>query len=297
VKFRITPWRTVTLLAFLALMLGIPAAASASPAAASTGYISLANLSPTASALDMYVYQSGNSSPQFVERDVTYGMVLPYEFVSPGSYTVQMLTAGAPASSKPVLSTNLTVQAGRAYTVAAINVEGRGKQAQVYDDMLTTPAGKSLVRVIQASIHQDKVTFHCSCAPGPAGNIATDATGGSVSTAPIPPGTWTMTATGPTAKASLPVMLTAGSVHTEIVIDGPNGSLEIENVVNSAGAGQAPSGGIATGFGGTAPHLPGSPLPWVAAIGAGMLLTFVGSLRLRRNERRSSEAPRVPTRM
>jgi len=299
VKFRVTPWRATTLLAFLALLLGIPAAALASPAAASTGYVSLANLSATSPALDLYLSQSGNSTPVFVEHDVTYGTVLPYESVSPGSYTVKMLTAGAPTTSTPVLTANVTVKAGRAYTVAALTLSGRGKQAQVLDDSLTTPTGKSLVRVIQASINQDKVTFHCSCAPGSAGNLTTDAAPGSVSTdAAIPQGTWTMTATGTSAKASSPITLTAGSVHTEIVIDGPDGSLEIENVVNSAGAGAAPSGGVATGLGGTAPRGPGSSLLWVAAIGAGLLLTLAGSLRLRRNEMlRRNEAPRVPTRM
>jgi hypothetical protein len=122
------------------------------------------------------------------------------------------------------------------------------------------------------------------------------------SNAAIPQGTWTMTATGPTAKASTPITLTAGSVHTEIVIDGPDGSLEIENVVNSAGAGLPPSGGVATGFGGTAPRLPGSPLPWLVGIAAGMLLIVAGGLGLRRNELRRNQPRRnepsqVPTRM
>ena len=109
---------------------------------------------------------------------------------------------------------------------------------------------------------------------------------GSVSTyASIPPGTWTMSATGPSAQTSLPVTLADNTVHTEVVIDGSSG-LEIINLVDAAGAGQPPTGGANTGFGGTAAHGPGSPLPWLAVIGAGMLLTLTGGIWLRRNRLR-----------
>jgi hypothetical protein len=39
---------------------------------------------------------------------------------------------------------------------------------------------------------------------------------------------------------------------------------------------------VSTGFGGTAPRGPGSPVPWIAAIAAGSLLALTGGLRLRR---------------
>jgi hypothetical protein len=95
-----------------------------------------------------------------------------------------------------------------------------------------------------------------------------------------------MTATGSSAKSSLPVTLTAGTVHTEIVIDAPGGGIQIVNLTDAAGAGQAPSGGVSTGLGGTAPHAPGSPLPWLALIGGGALLVAAGGWRLRRNAQR-----------
>ena len=52
-----------------------------------------------------------------------------------------------------------------------------------------------------------------------------------------------MTATGPSAKTSLPVTLTAGTVHTEIVVAAPGGGIQIINLVDAAGARQAPTGG------------------------------------------------------
>jgi hypothetical protein len=273
------PWRVIMLLAFSALLLGIPAAASASSSsAASTGWIRLGNL--TTSPVDAYVYSSGSSSPQIVLPDLTYGDVSSYHVVNTGDYTVKMRSAGSSASSTPVFTTSVTVQPGKAYTVAAFTVASGGGQAMVLNDSLTTPAGKSLVRVIQASISQKTVKFYCSCG----GYITTNAAPGSVSAdAPIPPGTWTMTATGSSAKASLPVALTADTVHTELVLDTTGGGIQIVDLLDAAGPGQPPVGGVSTGFGGTAPHSPGSPLPWIAAIGAGALLSLAGGLRLRRN--------------
>ena len=284
-----TPGRVVMLLVLLAFLFGVPAAASAS-SVTNTGWISLGNLSATTSAADLYLYSSGDSSPQLVEHDLGYGTVSAFELVNAGDYSVKMRAAGSSASSSPVLAAAVTVQAGHSYTVAALNTSSSARQLKVLDDSLSTPKGKSLVRVIQASVHQKSVTFHCSCAKGAPGNIVTDAAAGSVSGyATIPPGVWTMSAKGSTATASQPVGLSAGTVHTEVVVDS-NGGLAIENLLDSVGTGQPPSGGVDTGLGGAAPHGPGLPLPWLAVIGAGALLTVTGALRLRRNGRRRSTA-------
>src|SRR6478672_6973041 len=86
VKFRIMHRRAAALLAFLALLIGIPVTASASLAAASSGWIRVGNLSATTSAVDVYVYSFGDSSPRFVVSDVTYGTVSAYKCVSAGGY-------------------------------------------------------------------------------------------------------------------------------------------------------------------------------------------------------------------
>jgi hypothetical protein len=197
-----------------------------------------------------------------------------------------MRTAGSAASSRPVLSADVTVQGGKAYTAAALSAKGQPAQLKILDDQLTTPAGKSLVRVIQASAKQDAVKFHCSCAPGAAGDIVSKAPPGSVSSyAAIPAGTWTMSATGSSGQAGLPVTLAGNTVHTEVVLDGSSG-LEIVNLTDAAGAGQPPAGGVNTGFGGTAAHGPGSPIPWLAVIGAGLLLIVTGGIGLGRSRLR-----------
>jgi Domain of unknown function (DUF4397) len=285
VNLRIAYRRAAALLGFLTLLVGLTVTASASYAAAGSGWIRVGNLSASTSPVDVYVYASGDSSPEFVVTGVSYGTVSSYRSVTAGDYSVKMLKAGSAASSQPVLSGDVTVADGKAYTATALSANGQA-QLKVLDDNLTAPSGKTLVRVIQASDKQDNVKFHCSCAPGAAGDIVSKASTGSVSSyATIPPGTWTMSATGSSAKASLPVTLVGNTVHTEVVVDGSAG-LEIVNLVDAAGTGQPPTGGAGTGFGGTAPPAPGSPLPWLAVIGAGALLLLTGGIWWRRSKPR-----------
>jgi hypothetical protein len=225
----------------------------------------------------VYLYSFGNSNAQIVLHHVAYGTVSPYEAVQAGDYSVAMRAAGASSTSQPVLSTSVTVKADHAYTVAGMGPES-GLRLQVMDDDLTTPPGKALVRVIQASLKQQTVKVTCG-----GKTIVPKASFASVTSyQAIPAGTWTMAAIGGSQTASRAVTLTAGTVHTLVVLDGSSG-LEMISLEDAAGAGQPPVGAAATGFGGTAPHGPGSPLPWVALIGAGMLLAGAGGLKLRRS--------------
>ena len=278
-KFPRITRRITMLLAASALLLGIPAAATASAASATTGtgWIRLAHLSPNTPPVDVYLYSFGNSNAEIVLHHVAYGTVSPYEAVTAGDYSVAMRASGASPSSQPVLSTSVTVKAGHAYTVAGMGPES-GLRLQVLDDQLTTPAGKSVVRVIQASLKQQTVKFTCG-----GQTIVPKATFGSVSPyQAIPANTWTMQAIGAGATATGRLAMAPGTVHTMVVLDGTNG-LEIVNLVDAAGAGQPPAGGVTTGFGGTAGHGPGSPAPWLALIGAGVLIALTGGFRLRRH--------------
>jgi hypothetical protein len=281
VRFGKITRKLVMLLAASALLVGMPAAAAtAASAATGTGWIRLAHLSPNTPPVDVYLYSFGDSNAQIVLHHVAYGTVSPYEAVTPGDYSVAMRNAGAAASSQPVLSASVTVKAGKAYTVAGMGPES-GLRLQVLDDQLTTPSGKSEVRVIQASLKQQTVKFTCG---GQA--IVPKATFASVSSyQAIPANTWTMQAIGGSSTATQRFKMAAGTVHTMVVLDGANG-LEIVNLEDAAGAGQPPVGGVTTGFGGTAGHGPGSPLPWLAVIGIGGLAALGGGYRLRRNSLR-----------
>jgi hypothetical protein len=268
--------RLVLLAALPLLLLAIPAAAVATASAATTtGWIRLAHLSPNTPAVDVYLYSFGDSSAQIVLHHVAYGTVSPYEQVPTGDYTVAMRAAGAAATSAPVLSASVDVAAGHAYTVAGLGPES-GLRLQVLDDQLTTPSGQALVRIIQASLKQSVVSV----------NWGSDTLNGSLkfgsvsSYQTVSPGTATLTVSGGGQHATASVPLAAGTVHTLVVLDGAKG-LQIDDLLDAAGSAVDPAGGAATGFGGMAPRAPSSPLPWLAAIGAGLLLAAAGGLRLR----------------
>jgi Domain of unknown function (DUF4397) len=271
--------RAILLMAVAALLLGIPRAASADTASAGTGWVRLAHLSPNTPAVDVYLYSFGNSSAEQVLHHVGYGVVSPYEALAAGEYTVAMRAAGAQATTKPVLSTSLTVAPGGAYTVAGLGPES-GLRLQVTKDQLTTPPGKVLVRVIQASLQQHEVTVTWNGAP-----TVTDLAFGSVSSYQVAsPATATLHVAGESESANSTITLAAGTVHTIVVLDGSNG-LVLDNILDAAGSGAVPAGGPATGFGGTAPRVP-SPLPWLCLIGAGLLLAVTGALGVRLLPRR-----------
>jgi hypothetical protein len=269
--------RITMLLAATALLLGIPVAAYASSATTGTGWIRLAHLSPNTPAVDVYLYSFGNSNAQIVLHHVAYGTVSPYEAVTAGDYSVAMRASGASATSQPVLSTSVTIKADHAYTVAGMGPES-GLRLQVLSDDLTTPSGMSLVRVIQASLKQQTVKVTCG-----GKTIVPKASFATVSSyQAIPAGTWTMAAIGGGGTATRRITLTAGTVHTLVVLDGASG-IEMVSLEDAAGAGKPPLGAASTGFGGTAGHGPGSPLPWAALVGVGSLLALTGGLRLRGN--------------
>jgi hypothetical protein len=265
------------LLAASALLLGVPAAAaSAAPAVANTGWIRLAHFSPNTPPVDVYLYSFGNSNAQVVLHHVGYGDASPYETVAAGKYSVAMRSAGASSTSQPVLSTSVTVAASHAYTVAGMGPES-GLRLQVLDDQLTTQPGKSSVRIVQASLKQQ--TVKVTCGGKTIGNKVAFAS--VVDYQPIPPGNWTMAVIAPSDNTQQKVPLSAGNVVTLVVLDGAHG-LQLDVLRDAAGAGDMPLGAVPTGFGGTAPYGPASPLPWLALIGAGALLATTGGLRLRR---------------
>lgn len=258
------------------VLAGAATAASAAPASSGVGWIRLAHLSPNTPAVDVYLYSFGDPTAMIVLKHVSYGTVSPYEKVKSGEYTVAMRGAGAAPSSAPVLSTGFMVYAGDAYTVAGMGPKS-GLRLKVLKDRLTTPKSKSLVRVIQASLQEHHVTVTAD-----GRTLASNLAFASVSSyGSASPGTWMVHAAGGTEKWSGSVTLSADTIHTLVVLDS-SGGLKVADLEDAAGSAVMPTGGAATGLGGTAPAPPSSPLPWLAAVVAGAMLTLAGAYRLRR---------------
>ena len=255
-----------------------PATAATAHAPASSGYgwVRLAHLSPNTPPVDVYLYSYGMPDAMIVLKHVSYGTVSPYERVPHGEYTVAMRGVGASPSSTPVLSNNLMVHPGHAYTVAGVG-PAKALRLQVLDDRLTTPKGKSLVRVIQASLKEHHVTVTAGRA-----TLAHNLAFASITKyGTDSPGTWMVHARGRSEAWSGQVKLTPGTIHTLVVLDSSSG-LAVTDLTDAAGSAVMPNGGTATGLGGAAPVPGSSPLPWLAAVAAGALLTLAGGYRLRR---------------
>lgn len=271
------PWRITRLLLAAAVVVAAGLAA-AGPAGASpgSGWVRLAHLSPNAPAVDVYLYNFGNPDARLVLHHVSYGTVSPYEQVPAGDYTVSMRAAGAAPSAQPVLSTGFQVSSNAAYTVAGMG-PASGLRLQVMKDTFTAPAGQVLVRVIQASLRQHVVSMT-------AGGLvlARKLDFASVTSyIKVAAGHVTVHATGNGEDASASLMLTADSIHTLVVLDGRQG-LTIQDLTDAAGSQVQPSGGAATGLGGTAPRPAAPALPWLAGLAAGLLAAVAAAVRLRR---------------
>ena len=261
----------------LGTVAGTAATASASSMSSATGWVRCAHLSPNTAPVDIYLYSFGNPKAMDVLRHVPYGDVGMYMKMPTGEYTAAIRKAGAPARSVPVLSTGFMVHAGRAYTVAVIG-PANGLRLEALNDRLTTPHGRSLVRVIQASLKEPRVTVRAGSAP-----LASDLAFGSVTPyGADKPGQRMLHAAGGSETWSGNVMLTAGSIHTLVVLDSPSG-LKVTNLMDAAGSAMMPEGGVATGLGGTAPGPAPSPLPWLAGLATGLLLAAAAAIRLHRN--------------
>ena len=273
--------RRLARLAMITTLLGSTAAAaspaaSAAPVTGPDGWIRIAHLSPEAPAMDMYLYPFANPGQPIVLKDVSYGDVSAYMAVIPGQYTVAMRGFGAPASSKPALTTSFMVTAGAAYTLAALGPDP-GLRTEVLKDQMTAPAGKAVVRVLQASLKQHLVTVSY----GPDVLARRLVFGSATSYTAVPAGPQIVRFTALGEHAAMPVTLAAGTVHTIVVLDDSSG-LKVDAVTDAAGSQIMPKGAAAAGFGGTAPRPPANPAPWLVIIAAGALLTAAGLVRLRR---------------
>jgi hypothetical protein len=261
----------------LGTLAGTTATASASSMPSGMGWVRCAHLSPNTAPVDIYMYSFGDPKAMDVLRHVPYGEVGMYMKMMAGQYTTAIRPAGAPASTPPVISATFMVHAGQAYTVAAMG-PAKGLRLQALNDRLTTPHGMSMVRVIQASLKEHQVTVRAG-SETLASNLAF------ASATPYgtdKPGQWMVHAAGGSETWSGKVKLTAGSIHTLVVLDSVGG-LKVTDLMDAAGSAMMPEGGAATGLGGAVPGPAPSPLPWLVALASALLVAAAAAIRLRRS--------------
>ncbi|GAA3212455.1 DUF4397 domain-containing protein [Actinocorallia longicatena] len=251
----------------------VVAAASIAPTAAAhaapeDGYVRLAHLSPDTPAVDVYLYDAGKKKPRLVLKHVGYGALSPYQKLGTGSYTVAMRPADAAASSDPVLSTSVKVEAGGAYTVAGMGPY-KGIKLQVLDDAADLGSGRAGVRVLAASLKNPTLDVK---APGLRLKGLTFA--GITDYQQAKAGKSVLKVTGAHGSASKELPLSAGSLYTVVVLDRPSG-LDLLPILDTTGGKVVPNGAIDTGMGGLAERPSRTPSPLWLLLPAAALAAFV----------------------
>jgi hypothetical protein len=213
----------VTALAVLATII-----LSASPAAAAgAGYVRLAHLSPDTPAVDVYLKSESGAAQEQRFPGVAYGAMSQYLRLPTGAYSVAMRTAGADPSTKPVLTTQVTVDDGAAYTVAGVGRYADLGLRVLRDDLKLPGADESKVRIIQASVRAPVLDVGVNNGPAIADGVQFATT---TAYREVKPGRWTVRVepSGGGRTSTLPCTLGAGSVYSLLVLDAKGGGLKTE---------------------------------------------------------------------
>jgi hypothetical protein len=218
-------------------------------------------------------------------KHVAYGTLSPYQPLAPGDYLVAMRGAGASATSSPVISTQVDVAAGRAYTVVGLGAQP-ALTLQVLNDDLTTAPGKAAVRVIAASLQNPTVSVVADT-----DTIAANLHFPAFTTyQAIDPGPCPLHVSTATATQTTQLDFAADSTYTLAILDNGSGAPRVLDLTDAAGTSALPKGGVNTGFGGTAqPQRAQSVLPlwlWGLSLAFGVAMVMLGIPRLRRGLRR-----------
>jgi Domain of unknown function (DUF4397) len=281
--------RAVLAVALAVCVLGVPAAAQAQPRG-DQAMVRIAHFSPDASYVDVYMV-SLNRKQLF--PNVFYKAVSAYWKVAAGPFTYEVRPAGATPESAPAIRVTGRLDAGKAYTVAAVGPRDRLEGVLLRDDMSPSAPGKAKVRFLDAAtdlppvdialaggrVLSSKVNF-----PEPTGY------------AQLATGNYRLEVRRSGGDAVLVkgnVAVKPGTVTSVALLGGAGKPRELYTFGDATGAQAAPSGGIRTGAGGTAPssRAPAAPVPLPAVVAAGLgLLAALAALRLAAPARRRAHA-------
>ena len=254
---------------------------TASPAAAAgDGFVRLAHLSPDTPAVDVYLKSESGAVKEQTFPGVAYGAMSQYLRLPAGTYSVAMRKAGADPSTKAVLTTQVTVEDGGAYTVAGVGRYADLGLRVLRDDLKLPAPDESKVRIIQASVRAPVLDVDVNNGPMIADGVQFATT---TDYRQVKPGRWTVKVqpSGGGKSSTLPCTLGAGSVYSLLVLDAKGGGLKTELHIDAGRQGTVPQGGVATGDGGTQPT---SPMPMallIAAIAALLTGGLVFAIRRR----------------
>jgi hypothetical protein len=225
-----------TLLLAGAAVFAVVAALSLLPAATANAgndaRVRVIHASPDAPNVDVYV--DGTRAL----ADVPYKAASDYLPVPAGPHNVQVFAAGADPSGDAVIDADVTLEAGKDYTVAAVGNLAEIEPAVFADDNSAPAAGKAHVRVIHASPDAPAVDIAVKDGPVLFPNLSFPNAAGP---APVDAGTYDLEvrAAG-TDTVALPlngVQLQAGTIYTVVAIGLVNGEPALEALTLTASPG------------------------------------------------------------
>ena len=235
------------------------------------GLLRLAHLSPDTPAVDVYVDAVADPAAGITLEGVGYGTISDYQHVPPGEYTVSMREAGADPGTPAVLSTTVAVESAQANTVAGVGLFA-DLGLRIIEDALETPAaGQARVRVLAGAANAETVDVALADGTTVAEDLGFASTSDYVD---VPAGSATLRlAAAGENPTEVPLDLAPGSVYSLLVLDEAEG-LVVRAVLDAAGAGVVPRGGVEAGAGGTAGDPPVGPI----LLGAAAVLVAAGTL-------------------
>ena len=272
--------RAFLTVALAVCVLGMPRlAAPAQAAPGDQAMIRIAHFSPDASYVDVYMV-SLNRKQLF--PNVFYKGVSAYWKVAAGPFTYEVRPAGATPESTPAIRVTGKLEAGKAYTVAAVGRKAQLRGVLFRDDMSPSAPGKAKVRFLDAAIDLPQVDIALA-----GGRTLSSGVSFPQPTryAQLASGNYKVEVRRTGAEAVLvkgDVAVRQGTVTSVALLGGAGKPRELFAFGDATGTRVAPSGGIRTGAGGTAPssRAPAAPvLLLVLAVAAGAGLLAVSTRR------------------
>jgi hypothetical protein len=270
-----SPLAIATLLALL-LLAALPAGAAAQDTRA---MVRVVHLSAGVPKVDLYVDGTRTVAA------VPFRTASRYHSLPAGAHTLAMRPAGSSAGSTPLASARASITAGAPYSAILLGASTQLKAVVAKDDFTAPPAGRAKLRIIDAAPQSPPLDI--AVADGPmlfrdvrfgevssfitvaAGRMAVEVRAAGTSrvlftqgAAPIPAGM---------------IVTLAGTISAA-------GQIETLPILDAAGAGNLPRGGIATGAGGTAGGQGWSPGWLLAAVGLPAAAAVAAVRRSRRRQ-------------
>jgi uncharacterized protein DUF4397 len=266
----------ITTLLALLLLAALPAGAAAQDTRA---MVRVVHLSAGAPKVDLYVDGTRTVA------SVPFKTASRYHSLPAGAHTLAIRPAGSSSGSTPLASARASITAGAPYSAVLLGAAAQLKAVVAKDDFTAPPAGRAKLRVIDAAPQSPPLDI--AVADGPVlfrdlrfGDVTSFITvaAGRMSVEVRAAGTSRVLFTQGAAPIPAGMIVTlAGTVSAA-------GRIETLPILDAAGAGNLPRGGIATGAGGTAGGQGFWPVGLLPAVGLLAAAAVAAGLRSRRRQ-------------